>query len=318
MQRYSGFGLFKHSLSHHENWQRMWRNPTPKPVYDVVIVGGGGHGHEERLPAVLAGGGAQDRRLALLEVEHEIDDRRVAQLAVRIEPEDPAGAHAHQLEDPLHDPVEDPVRVERGADQATDLEQGARFGLAVPGLLVEPGVGDGDGHHPGEIGREDEVIVRERDGPAPEPVQDPDDLVLELDGHRQDSANARPLDLGDAHPSDPRVSRVVRRVEGLPVPEDPGGHPLTRGHGELAQRVGAEPHARREPHRAAPLIPVHLLRPVTARVVVQQRIGHETEVREQSPPDLSTSPDHPSRADLKFIDVLKREAANRDRERVTR
>ena len=44
MQRYSGFGLFKHSFSHHENWQRMWRNPTPKPVYDVVIVGGGGHG----------------------------------------------------------------------------------------------------------------------------------------------------------------------------------------------------------------------------------------------------------------------------------
>ncbi|MGV8321282.1 FAD-dependent oxidoreductase, partial [Pseudomonas aeruginosa] len=22
----------------------MWRTPTPKPVYDVVIVGGGGHG----------------------------------------------------------------------------------------------------------------------------------------------------------------------------------------------------------------------------------------------------------------------------------
>ena len=44
MQRYSGFGLLKHSFSHHENWQRMWRNPKPKPVYDVVIVGGGGHG----------------------------------------------------------------------------------------------------------------------------------------------------------------------------------------------------------------------------------------------------------------------------------
>ena len=44
MQRYSGFGLLKHSLSHHENWQRMWRTPTPKKVYDVVIVGGGGHG----------------------------------------------------------------------------------------------------------------------------------------------------------------------------------------------------------------------------------------------------------------------------------
>jgi len=44
MQQYSGFGLFKHSLSHHENWQRAWRNPTPKKKYDVIIIGGGGHG----------------------------------------------------------------------------------------------------------------------------------------------------------------------------------------------------------------------------------------------------------------------------------
>ena len=44
MQQYSGFGLLKHSLSHHENWQRVWRNPTPKKKYDVIIVGGGGHG----------------------------------------------------------------------------------------------------------------------------------------------------------------------------------------------------------------------------------------------------------------------------------
>ena len=44
MQKYSGFGLFKHSLSFHENWQRVWRNPKPKKKYDVIIVGGGGHG----------------------------------------------------------------------------------------------------------------------------------------------------------------------------------------------------------------------------------------------------------------------------------
>ncbi|WP_299880690.1 sarcosine oxidase subunit beta family protein [uncultured Cocleimonas sp.] len=44
MQHYSGFGLLKHAMSHHENWQRVWRNPTPKKSYDVVIVGGGGHG----------------------------------------------------------------------------------------------------------------------------------------------------------------------------------------------------------------------------------------------------------------------------------
>lgn len=44
MQRYSGFGLLKHSLSYHEQWQRVWRNPRPKKKYDVIIVGGGGHG----------------------------------------------------------------------------------------------------------------------------------------------------------------------------------------------------------------------------------------------------------------------------------
>ncbi|CAM2785026.1 sarcosine oxidase subunit beta family protein [Vibrio mytili] len=44
MQHYSGFGLLKHSLSHHENWQSVWRNPTPKKKYDVIIIGGGGHG----------------------------------------------------------------------------------------------------------------------------------------------------------------------------------------------------------------------------------------------------------------------------------
>ena len=44
MQKYSGFGLLKHALSHHENWQRVWRNPTPKKHYDVIVVGGGGHG----------------------------------------------------------------------------------------------------------------------------------------------------------------------------------------------------------------------------------------------------------------------------------
>jgi sarcosine oxidase, subunit beta len=44
MEKYSGFGLFTHSLSCHENWQRVWRNPKPKKKYDVIIVGGGGHG----------------------------------------------------------------------------------------------------------------------------------------------------------------------------------------------------------------------------------------------------------------------------------
>jgi len=42
--KYSIFSIIKNSLSYHENWQRAWRDPEPKPSYDVVIVGGGGHG----------------------------------------------------------------------------------------------------------------------------------------------------------------------------------------------------------------------------------------------------------------------------------
>ena len=44
MERYSLFGLLKHALRYHEDWPRAWRDAEPRPSYDVVIVGGGGHG----------------------------------------------------------------------------------------------------------------------------------------------------------------------------------------------------------------------------------------------------------------------------------
>jgi sarcosine oxidase subunit beta len=44
LSRYSIFALARNALSHHENWQRAWRSPEPKRSYDVIIVGGGGHG----------------------------------------------------------------------------------------------------------------------------------------------------------------------------------------------------------------------------------------------------------------------------------
>jgi len=42
--RYSIFSLVRNALSYHEDWQTAWRSPEPRQHYDVVIVGGGGHG----------------------------------------------------------------------------------------------------------------------------------------------------------------------------------------------------------------------------------------------------------------------------------
>ncbi|ROO25119.1 sarcosine oxidase subunit beta family protein [Salinisphaera orenii] len=44
MNRYSILSLVRNALSHHENWQQAWRSPEPKPRYDAIVVGGGGHG----------------------------------------------------------------------------------------------------------------------------------------------------------------------------------------------------------------------------------------------------------------------------------
>ncbi len=44
MSRYSIFSLLRNGMSYHENWERQWRSPEPRQEYDVVIVGGGGHG----------------------------------------------------------------------------------------------------------------------------------------------------------------------------------------------------------------------------------------------------------------------------------
>ena len=44
MQRYSFWSLVRGALGHHRGWQPAWRSPTPRPRYQVVVVGGGGHG----------------------------------------------------------------------------------------------------------------------------------------------------------------------------------------------------------------------------------------------------------------------------------
>ncbi len=44
MTHYSAISVFKNALRGNTGWSRAWRDPEPKGSYDVVIVGGGGHG----------------------------------------------------------------------------------------------------------------------------------------------------------------------------------------------------------------------------------------------------------------------------------
>lgn len=42
--RYNVVSLVAHALTGHRNWPRLWRDAEPRPAYEVVVVGGGGHG----------------------------------------------------------------------------------------------------------------------------------------------------------------------------------------------------------------------------------------------------------------------------------
>ena len=44
MAEYSALSLLKNAISGNRDWKPAWRKPDPKPAYDVIIVGGGGHG----------------------------------------------------------------------------------------------------------------------------------------------------------------------------------------------------------------------------------------------------------------------------------
>ena len=42
--RFSALKILTEGLSGNKGWQPHWRNPAPKPEYDALIIGGGGHG----------------------------------------------------------------------------------------------------------------------------------------------------------------------------------------------------------------------------------------------------------------------------------
>ena len=42
--KYSFSSIARNALTGHRHWPRIWREPEPKKTYDIIIVGGGGHG----------------------------------------------------------------------------------------------------------------------------------------------------------------------------------------------------------------------------------------------------------------------------------
>ena len=41
---YSAIKVIKEALTGHRGWKPLWRRPEPKAEYDIIIIGGGGHG----------------------------------------------------------------------------------------------------------------------------------------------------------------------------------------------------------------------------------------------------------------------------------
>jgi sarcosine oxidase subunit beta len=87
-QRFSALALARHAVSGHRAWKPQWRDAAPRPAYDAVIIGGGGHGlgtayylakeHGLRNIAVLEkgwiGGGNTGRNTTIIRSNYLFDE----------------------------------------------------------------------------------------------------------------------------------------------------------------------------------------------------------------------------------------------------
>ena len=85
--RYSGFQVIKEALTGHKGWTQAWRSPEPKEHYDIIVIGGGGHGlatayylakeFKEKSVAVLEkgwiGGGNVGRNTTIIRSNYLLD-----------------------------------------------------------------------------------------------------------------------------------------------------------------------------------------------------------------------------------------------------
>jgi sarcosine oxidase, subunit beta len=88
MQPFSGLALLKRGLTGQRGWTPQWRSPQPRPAYDALIVGGGGHGlgtayylaSEHRLGSVAVlekgwiGGGNTGRNTTIIRSNYLFDE----------------------------------------------------------------------------------------------------------------------------------------------------------------------------------------------------------------------------------------------------
>jgi sarcosine oxidase subunit beta len=88
MRRFSFRTLLSEAKNAHRGWPRQWRSPQPKSSYDIVIIGGGGHGlatayylakeHGVRNVAVLEkgwlGGGNTGRNTTIIRSNYLYDE----------------------------------------------------------------------------------------------------------------------------------------------------------------------------------------------------------------------------------------------------